>query len=46
MERSAAKSLSAKCAFSFDLSVATDRLPVDLSSSILSGIFGLPLGDV
>jgi hypothetical protein len=34
VERSAAKSLSSKCAFSFDLSAATDRLPVELSSSI------------
>lgn len=46
VERSAAKSLSSGCAFSFDLSAVTDRLLVDLSSLILSGIFGIPLGGV
>lgn len=36
------KSKLYNCAFSFDLSAATDRLPVDLTGAILSNIFGLP----
>ena len=45
VQRSSEKALSSGCAFSFDLSAATDRLPVVLSSAILSSILGLPIGD-
>jgi hypothetical protein len=31
------------CAYSFDLTAATDRLPVKLTGAILTNIFGLPL---
>jgi hypothetical protein len=46
VERSSKKSLASGCAFSFDLSAATDRLPVTLSSSILSTVLGIPLGEM
>jgi hypothetical protein len=45
VKRSMEKALKSNCAFSFDLSAATDRLPVVLSSEILSKILGIPLGD-
>jgi hypothetical protein len=45
VQRSAKKASSSGCAFSFDLSAATDRLPVALSSTILSSILSLPIGD-
>jgi len=45
VERSMKKSQVANCAFSFDLTAATDRLPVSLSAAILSSVLGFPLGD-
>jgi hypothetical protein len=39
IKRSQEKSVASNCAFSFDLSAATDRLPVSLSKKILSKIF-------
>lgn len=39
VKRSQQKSLKAGLAFSFDLSAATDRLPVELTERILSLIF-------
>ena len=44
VERSAQKAALSGCAFSFDLSAATDRLPVVLSAAILSSLLGLPIG--
>jgi hypothetical protein len=34
------KSQKANCAYCFDLSAATDRLPVSLQVSILDSLFG------
>jgi len=39
------KALKAGCAWSFDLSAATDRLPADLSARILDKIFGEAVGE-
>ncbi|CEZ26298.1 RNA dependent RNA polymerase [Botrytis cinerea mitovirus 3] len=44
VKRSQVKSLSSGKAFSFDLSAATDRLPVDLTVKILSKIFSDEFG--
>nr|UPW42279.1 MAG: putative RNA dependent RNA polymerase [Xisha Islands farmland mitovirus 2] len=44
VERSRDKAIKAKCAFSFDLSAATDRLPAVLSAEILSKILQIPVG--
>lgn len=47
VERSIKKSIDSGCAFSYDLSAATDRLPALLSSKILSKILGIPeIGDL
>jgi hypothetical protein len=42
IRRSMSKAKSAGCAFSYDLTAATDRLPAALSAEILSVIFGHP----
>jgi hypothetical protein len=39
VKRSKSKSIKANLAFSFDLSAATDRLPVELTEFVLSLIF-------
>lgn len=44
IRRSQEKSIIAGCAYSFDLSAATDRLPVSLSGKILSQIFSPEFG--
>jgi hypothetical protein len=41
VRRSTDKAKIAGCAYSFDLTAATDRLPVDLSASILDVISGI-----
>lgn len=45
IKRSQEKSVLSGCAFSFDLSAATDRLPVSLSRKILSKIFSDDFAD-
>lgn len=45
VQRSMEKALKSNCAFSFDLSAATDRLPAKLSAAILSKILQIPVGD-
>jgi hypothetical protein len=40
--RSQQKAQVSGCAFSFDLSAATDRLPASLSANILSCVVGVP----
>jgi hypothetical protein len=39
-KRAVVKSKAAKCCFGYDLSAATDRLPIDLQVSVLSSLFG------
>jgi len=45
VRRSAEKAEKYSCAFSFDLSAATDRLPAVLSAAVLSTVVGVPIGD-
>lgn len=45
IKRSQEKAVKSNCAFSFDLSAATDRLPVSLSRKILSKIFSDDFAD-
>jgi len=45
IKRSQGKAVLANKAFSFDLSAATDRLPVDLTVKILSKIFSEDFGN-
>jgi hypothetical protein len=45
IKRSQDKAVHNGCAFSFDLSAATDRLPVELSRKILSRIFSDDFAD-
>jgi len=40
-ERARQKSIKYSCSFGFDLSAATDRLPIQLQSAILVGVFNL-----
>lgn len=40
--RSSVKAAAAGKAYSFDLSAATDRLPVSLTASIIEGLFKIP----
>jgi len=41
VKRCMKKSLDAKCSFGYDLSAATDRLPIDLQVSVLSSFLGI-----
>lgn len=41
IKRSQQKALEANCAFSFDLTAATDRLPAKLTAQIIAGITGM-----
>jgi hypothetical protein len=41
VKRSRSKAIKANCAYSFDLSAATDRLPSTLSAVIISRLFGI-----
>lgn len=45
VKRSAEKAAKYSCAYSFDLSAATDRLPAVLSAAVLSTVVGIPIGD-
>lgn len=46
IRRCSSKSLKYNCAYSFDLSAATDRLPVSLTAAILERVTGVKgLGD-
>lgn len=45
VKRSADKAAKYGCAFSFDLSAATDRLPASLSATVLSTVVGVEIGD-
>lgn len=40
VKRCMSKSISAHCSFGYDLSAATDRLPIDLQVSVLSSFLG------
>jgi len=42
VERSTEKSIKYKCAYSFDLSSATDRLPARLIAAVLESLTGVP----
>lgn len=44
MKRSAGKAERSGCAYSFDLSAATDRLPIKLQEALLNKFFGNSLG--
>lgn len=44
VNRSSAKSMKSGCAYSFDLSAATDRLPIKIQIAILNVFFGNDLG--
>jgi len=44
VKRSAGKAERSGCAYSFDLSAATDRLPIKLQEALLNRFFGLGLG--
>jgi hypothetical protein len=47
IRRSQVKATGAGCAYSFDLSAATDRLPAVVSSELLSSLVGIPgIGDL
>lgn len=45
VKRSSEKAVKNGCAYSFDLSAATDRLPVLLSASILNSMFKSEIGN-
>jgi len=40
VKRCMSKSLDAKCSFGYDLSAATDRLPIDIQVSVLTSFLG------
>lgn len=42
IKRSQGKAINANCAFSFDLTAATDRLPVVMTAFLIEGIWKLP----
>jgi hypothetical protein len=44
IKRSQSKATQYGCAFSFDLTAATDRLPADLSDHIISQFYGVNVG--
>jgi len=46
VKRSIQKSLVSGCAYSFDLSSATDRLPIDIQVSILDMLFPQKIGEL
>lgn len=45
VKRCFSKSLASRCSYGYDLSAATDRLPIDLQVSVLTAFFGKGFAD-